>query len=71
MTAKQLDAALRAAIESDPRTVRQLAADAGCSEPSLHHYRHGSRGISWETAAKLLAALGFSLKPAPPSALGH
>lgn len=62
MTPKQFDAALRKAIESDPRTVRQLAADAGVSEPSLHHYRHGSRGISWETAAKLLSALGFRLE---------
>jgi plasmid maintenance system antidote protein VapI len=65
MTAKQLDAALRAAIESDPRTVRQLAADAGVSEPSLHHYRHGARGITWETAAKLIAALGLELRPVP------
>jgi transcriptional regulator with XRE-family HTH domain len=61
MTAKQFDAALRKAIEADPRSVRQLAADAGVSEPSLHHYRHGSRGISWETAAKLLSALGFKM----------
>jgi hypothetical protein len=61
MTAKQFDAALRKAIEADPRTVRQLAADADVSEPSLHHYRHGSRGISWSTAAKLLAALRFRL----------
>lgn len=62
MTDNQMDAALRRAVESDPRSVRQLAADAGVSEPSLHHFRHGSRGITWETAAKLLSALGFKLE---------
>jgi hypothetical protein len=62
MTAKQFDAALRKAIEADPRSVRELATAAGVSAPSLHHYRHGTRGISWETAAKLLAELGFTLK---------
>ena len=62
MTAAQFDKALRAAIEEDQRTVQQLAIDAGVPIPSLHHYRHETRGISWETAAKLLAELGFRLE---------
>lgn len=62
MTSEQFDRALRKAVESDPRSVRQLAADAGISEPSLHHYRHRSRGINWDTAAKLLAELKFKME---------
>jgi AcrR family transcriptional regulator len=61
MTYKQLDAALRAAIESDPRTVRQLAADAGIPQSTLHRYFIDRKGMKWESAAKLLSALGLRL----------
>jgi hypothetical protein len=64
MNAKQIDAVLRRAIENDPRSVRQLASDAGIPAPSLHHYRHGNRSLSWESAIKLLAELGMELHPA-------
>ncbi len=62
MTATQLDNALRAAIQNDPRSLRQLAADAGISYPSVSLYLAGNRGLNWDTAAKLLAALGFTLQ---------
>lgn len=63
MTAAQLDAALRKAIESDPRTVNQLALDAGVQQSSLHRYLNDEkRTLNWPTAAALLAELGFKLE---------
>lgn len=58
MTPDQLDSTLRSAIEADQRSVTALAKDAGVPQPSLHRYLSGERGLSWESARRLLAALG-------------
>jgi DNA-binding phage protein len=61
MTAKQMESALRRAAESDPRSARQLAIDAGMPQPTLSRFLAKERSISWRNAAKLLSALGFRL----------
>jgi DNA-binding phage protein len=62
MTPAQFDAALRKAIEADPRTVNQLAIDAGVEQSSLHRYLYApDRNPKWSTVRALLSHLGFKL----------
>ena len=65
LTADEIDAQLRRAIEKDmeSRTQFGLAADAGVSEPTVHHFRNRARGLAWSSAMKLIAALGLELRP--------
>lgn len=44
---------LRDAVANSGMSVYAVAKGAGISEPSLHRFMHGTRGLTLETAEKL------------------
>jgi hypothetical protein len=60
---KQLVAALRRAIESDPRTVNAIAVEAGLSASVVWRFVQTERSLSLEAAAALAETLRLQLVP--------
>ena len=54
---------LRQAIRDSGKTQYMIAKDTGISQPMINRFTNGQRGISLETADKLIEHLGLELQP--------
>ena len=54
---------LRQAIRDSGKTQYMIAKDTGISQPMINRFTNGERGISLETADKLMEHLGLELQP--------
>lgn len=60
---KDIREQLRAAIQSDGRSLNSLGKEIGINHSGLSRFVSGRRGISFNTAAKLARYYGLELKP--------
>lgn len=54
---------LRKAIRDSKKSQYLIAKDTGISQPMINRFANGERGISLETADKLMEYLGLELQP--------
>ena len=60
---KTLADQIRQAMIDSAKTQYRIAKDTGISQPLITRFVNGDRGISLETADKLIEYLGLELKP--------
>lgn len=61
MLQRRLLASVKGKVQNGELTERGLARMIGISQPHMHHILKGARGLSVETADRLLWRLGLSL----------
>lgn len=61
MTAMQIYAEIRAAMEADPRSQREIADAAGVHQVNLSKFKAGQKDLSLDSVCRLAAALGLVL----------
>ncbi len=53
---------LRAAIQTDGRSIYQIGQDSGVPPPTLYRFLAGQRGLTGETIDALAKGLGLELR---------
>lgn len=53
---------IRQRIADDPRSIKELARDAGLNQPTLQRFASGQRDLTSELLGKLVAALGGEIE---------
>jgi hypothetical protein len=56
---KSVEQRLREALRASGKSYHQVARDIGVTNPALHYFGTRGRGLSLDTAEKLMAYLGF------------
>jgi len=56
---------IKQAILATGKSVNSVASQSGVSQPILHRFLTGQRGITLDTAERVCAYLKLELRPAP------